>query len=194
MAVTTIPHVDEDRRFTAHLGMYITLAAMAMFFFTLFMIYAAIRTRLGGYLGVETRGIPFILATVNTLVLAVSSGAYQYGLRSIRRGHPDLLRRWTTVTMVLGLGFLVSQGTMWAIFIGRNVLPSTEVFGAIFFTLTGLHALHVVAALIVLGWIWIPALKGRWTARDHVPVEIGGLFWHFLGLVWLVMYVVIFIV
>ncbi len=192
MSVTTITNVDPDRRFTARLGMYIALAIMAMFFFTLFMIYAAIRTRLGGYLGVETRGIPFILATVNTLILAVSSGAYQNGLRSIRHGHQIQLMRWTTVTMVLGLLFLVSQGVMWVNFIGRNVLPSTGAFGAIFFTLTGLHALHVVAALIVLGWVWVPALRGRWTARDHGPVEIGGLFWHFLGLVWLAMYVVIF--
>ncbi len=194
MSVTTIPRVDLERRFTARLGMYIALAVMAMFFFTLFMIYAAIRTRLGGYLGVETGGLHFVLATVNTLILAVSSGAYHYGLQSIRLGHADRLRRWTTVTMLLGLGFLASQSIMWAIFVGRNVLPSTGAFGAIFFTLTGLHALHVIVALMVLGWVWVPALRGRWTALDHIPVEIGGLFWHFLGLVWLVMYVVIFIV
>lgn len=190
MSVLSLVPEDAEKRFTSRLGMYIVLASISMLFFTMFVMHTIIKTRMGGYLGVETGGKPFNIATFNTIIMALSSYAYWWAFRQTPGRDARRMRRGLTLTIVLGLTFLAMQLKLWQVFVGRNVLPSTEMFGAVFFMMTGLHGLHLIAALTLLGWISIQYYRDRLTLA---AIDAGGLLWHFLGALWLGMYIVIFI-
>jgi cytochrome c oxidase subunit 3/cytochrome o ubiquinol oxidase subunit 3 len=134
------------------------------------------------------------LVGANTFVLLTSSLTVVQALASIRGGSRSGLIRYLALTIVLGAAFLAGQGYEFATLYREGVTLRSSVFGSSFFTLTGFHGTHVLIGLIWAASTLIRALRGRYSAEGHVGVEVFGLYWHFVDIVWIVLFTIIYLV
>lgn len=178
---------------TAVMGMVFFLGAWSMMFAVFFLAYGFMRARLTSWPpeGVET--LPWKLPLGNTLVLLLSSASYQVGLRDVRaRGlRPGA---WLLGAALLGSLFLGLQGVLWRAMYARGLTPwSAGPYSSVFYGLTWLHAAHAVVGIFGVGYVAVRALMGKYSAARHLPVRLWGLYWHFVGAVWALMFVTIFV-
>ncbi len=135
--------------------------------------------------------LPVFVAGVNTAILLTSSFTMHWALQSIKRGNRAGLKAGLVLTFLMGLTFLLTQMLEYAR-IGFN--PSDGAFGTIFFGLTGLHGAHVFVGLTLLGMATVRAFRGHYTAEHHHGVEIPGIYWHFVDVMWIVVYSTIYLI
>ncbi len=129
---------------------------------------------------------------VTTVLLIGSSGTLQIGLRSFeRRGDVRALRRWTTVTLVLGTIFLANQIRE---FLTIDFFPSSHAYGSTYWFLTGFHAVHVAAGLVALVVILARTTASTFDRRDAPAATAIGYFWHFVDAVWAAVFVTLYLV
>jgi cytochrome c oxidase subunit 3 len=128
---------------------------------------------------------------VNTLLLVVSSLTAALGKRAIAHGQHTALRRWSGITLLLGLVFVFGQVYD---FTHSGMSPSDAAFGGVFFALIGFHALHVLAGVVILGLIELRALLGDFSEHNYTLVEIGTWFWYFVTGIWLVLFTSLYLV
>ena len=130
---------------------------------------------------------------LSTMLLIVSSATMQWALSGIRQGHQSQLRRGLSVTLVLGLVFLLIQMWCWIKWLDA-ISPfrgeSGEVRYALtnFFVLTGLHALHVIGGIVPMAIVTRNALRGRYRADYFSGVQYIAMYWHFLDVVWVILF------
>ena len=170
---------------TARLGMWVFLASEAMLFAGLIGAYLFLRTGKAGFesgAGVLERG----LVGANTCVLVLSSVTWTRALRAPDRA---TLVRWLAVTLLLGTAFLAIQSNEYAGLLSAGHLPRTNIFWACFFVLTGVHGLHVLGGLAALAWTGTRALRGA----GRLALELAGLYWHFVDLVWIVLFALLYL-
>ncbi len=132
------------------------------------------------------------LVGLNTLILVASSFLVVRALEAIRHDNQAGLRKNLVAVIVLGALFLAGQGYEWAALFRDEVTPSTP-FGAAFFTVTGIHGTHVFIGLIWAGLVLVHALTGAYSSSRQHGVEIFGLYWHFVDIVWIVLFTVIYL-
>ena len=129
---------------------------------------------------------------VSTLLLVASSGTLIAAVRAARRGDADGLARYLAATVLLGLAFLAVQTGCWIAWIGpmRDAVGQAERRFLLtgFYVLTGMHALHVIGGLVPLAVITRRARAGRYTRDFHPGVIYTAMYWHFLGVIWIVLY------
>jgi heme/copper-type cytochrome/quinol oxidase subunit 3 len=131
-------------------------------------------------------GVPALqLALPNTVILIVSSGTMWWGEVGIRNGNQGRLRLGLLVTLVLGLTFLTIQGVEYS---RKTFTPASSAYGSLFFTITGFHGAHVFAGLLMNVVIQVRAWLGHFTARRHLAVSNIALYWHFVDVVWIVVF------
>lgn len=186
------PRAKED--FTQVLGMIVALGAWAMMFGALFFVYAGIRSGSRVWPPPGLPPIPVALPAVNTLVLAASSACLILGTRALARGNRKALPGWVLGAFVLGSAFLGLQFKVWRDLWLAGLLPSGGAFATVFYGLTVLHAAHVLAGLVVLGVIFVRALRGGYTEHNVVRVRVAGMFWHFVDVVWILMFVALYLI
>jgi cytochrome c oxidase subunit 3 len=172
---------------------------MALFLLSLSILFLA---SIIGYLIVRARadvwpppGMPHLPRGlwVSTIVLLISSGTMHAALTAIRRGNAGALIGTMLITTLLGVVFLVSQVINWAWLIAIHATAGKDLYLFLFYLLTGLHGAHVIGGLIALTVVTVKAFRGRYTAADHGGVKLTAIYWHFLDVVWLVMFVVMFL-
>jgi heme/copper-type cytochrome/quinol oxidase subunit 3 len=177
--------------------MWVFLAGDAMSFGTLLAGYGAVRFGSSDWpnpqeiLGIEISG-------VMTFILILSSVAMVKGLSAAR--HDDLagFRKWIGLTVVGGVIFLAGQLVIeWPHFmhkgLGFTSNPwGSSLFGTTFFIITGFHGLHVTGGVIYLACIWLRGRGGVYNSHNYNPVEIAGLYWHFVDLVWIMVFTFIY--
>ena len=134
--------------------------------------------------------LPVFVAGVNTAILLTSSFTMHWALQSIKRGNRAGLKAGLVLTLVMGTAFLVTQMIEYAR-VGFN--PSDGSFGTIFFGLTGLHGAHVFVGLTLLAVATTRAFRGHYTPEHHHGVEIPGIYWHFVDVMWIVVYATIYL-
>jgi heme/copper-type cytochrome/quinol oxidase subunit 3 len=134
-----------------------------------------------------------LLPSAMTVLLFVSSIPMFYADRKIRRGDITRLRIGLVVTFVLGASFLVVQAFEYRDKL-QEVRPGTNAYASSFYTITGLHGLHVLAGLILIAWTLFRARRGIVSRRHHVGVEVTALYWHFVHLAWLVIFASLYLV
>ncbi len=175
------------------LGMFLFIASEAMLFGSFFTAYFFVRVvnpdaepwPLPPY------HLPVFVAGVNTAILVTSSFSMHWALQSIKRGNRNGLKAGLVLTFFMGLAFLLTQMLEYAR-IGFN--PSDGAFGTIFFGLTGLHGAHVFVGLTLLAVAMRRAFKGHFTPEHHQGVEIPGIYWHFVDVMWIVVYATIYLI
>ncbi len=184
----------ESRR-TSFVGMVMALASWTMLFVALFFAYAVLRLHATTWPPDGLAPLPKALPFLNTLVLLASSVVLNRGTGLHAERTPGALRRAILVTMGLGAFFLVLQLAVWIpLWQGGFRIDNTGTYGSIFYGLTVFHALHVLAGLVALGVLLPGAFQGRLTSGRSSSVRLSAMFWHFVDLVWVVMFVAVYLV
>lgn len=175
------------------LMMWIFLASDVMFFGTLIGTYLVYKGRsLTGPYPLEVLDIP--LTTVSTFVLLMSSFLMVLALNSLRQDDIPKFRLWTFGVAFFGAVFLGFQVYEFSHFVDLGLTLSGNLFGTTFYVLTGTHGVHVTIGVIWLLSILIHSYVKPWTSKDEVYLEVAGLYWHFVDIVWIVIFTVIYLV
>jgi cytochrome c oxidase subunit 3 len=166
------------------LGMFLFIASEVMLFGSFFTAYFFVRVANGEPWPTPGHHLPVFVAGMNTIILVTSSFTMHWALQSIKRGNRAGLQAGMVLTFLLGLTFLLTQVREYSR-IGFS--PSTDAFGTIFYCLTGLHGAHVFVA------VTIRAFRGHYSAEAHHGVEIPGIYWHFVDVMWIVVFTTVYI-
>jgi cytochrome c oxidase subunit III len=183
------PHYS-SRILPATLGMYLFIASEIMLFGSFFTAYFFVRIVNGVPWPTPPFELPVFVATINTFILMTSSATMHWATVSIKRGNVWGMRAGLLLTFLMGLSFLTSQlyEYMRAGFnLGDGAFPT------IFFCLTGLHGCHVFVGLTILAFMTIRAFRGHFSAEHHHGVEIGGIYWHFVDVMWIVVFTTVYL-
>ncbi|HEU5066328.1 MAG TPA: cytochrome c oxidase subunit 3 [Gaiellaceae bacterium] len=176
---------------SATLGMLLFIASEIMLFGSFFTIYFFVRVvNNAPEWPPEGFHLPVFVAGVNTAILLTSSFTMHWALQAIKRGNRAGLQAGLVLTLALGLTFLLTQIREYS---RIGFAPSDGAFGSVFFGLTGLHGAHVFVGLTLLTFATIRAFRGHFTAGSHYGVEIPGIYWHFVDVMWIVVYTTVYI-
>ena len=175
------------------LMMWIFLASDTMFFGTLIGTYLVYKGRsLVGPYPIEVLDIP--LTTVSTFVLLMSSFLMVLALHALRQDDTFRFRLWTFGVAFFGAIFLGFQVYEFAHFVDLGLTMQGNLFGTTFFVLTGTHGVHVTIGVIWLLSILVHSFVKPWSSKDEVYLEVAGLYWHFVDVVWIVIFTVVYLV
>ncbi len=177
----------EQAEGTGRFGMWLFLLALSILFAASLVGILIVRFKVGAWRPEGFPGLPGGL-WVSTLLILGASASVHLSLLKARAGEIPGLVRALGVTLVLGLVFLMLQGLNWWHFVRDGAVAQGTLFGFSFYVLTGLHALHVLGGLIQTGTMIVFARRGRYDAEHHGPIEYGAMYWHFLDIVWLILY------
>ena len=177
------------------LGMYFFIASEVMLFGSFFSAYFFARVVVGGDTGWPPEGyeLPVYLAFLNTVILVTSSFTMHWALQSVKRGNRSGLIAGLTLTFLLGLTFLLIQAREYT---RLGFAPYDNAFGSTFYGLTGLHGLHVFVGLNLLLYALIRSTKGHFgpETEKHLGVELPGIYWHFVDVMWIIVYVTVYVI
>ncbi|UCF68351.1 MAG: cytochrome c oxidase subunit 3 [Acidobacteriota bacterium] len=183
----------QPRSFDAGLfGMMLFLASLTMMFGAGLVAYLAIRWQAPQWPPPATPPLPRGM-WLSTVVIVACSAALHWALMRVRARDPKGLVRGLTLGLVLAGAFLLFQTVNWVSLITRGVTARADLFGFTLFVLTGLHAAHVIGGLVPLVLVNYRARRGFYTPSKSSGLVYCGLYWHFLGAVWLVMFSVLYI-
>jgi cytochrome c oxidase subunit 3 len=188
-----IPYTVEARPetglFNGKLGIWLFLASEVMLFGALFSSYVLLRVSAPQWPhGFEILNVP--LATLNTIILISSSVTMVMSWASLVMKRFDRFKLFMGLTILLALSFLFVKGFEYGTKFEHGLYPSQSTFLAVYFTLTGLHGLHVVGGIIVNSYLWGVGSRMWKTEPERFTnrVEIAGLYWHFVDLVWIFLF------
>jgi cytochrome c oxidase subunit 3 len=172
------------------LGMYLFIGSEIMLFGSFFTAYFFVRVAAGTPWPTPPFHIPVFVALINTCILVTSSGTIHWATTAIKRGNVWGMRAGMLLTFLMGLAFLVSQGREYS---RAGFAPKDGAFATIFYCLTGLHGAHVFVGLSILLFMTIRAFRGHFSAEHHHGLEIGAIYWHFVDVMWIVVYLTVYI-
>jgi cytochrome c oxidase subunit 3 len=186
------PRAREE--FTSSLGMLIFLASWGMMFAGLFFAYGFARSKAVVWPPAGAPQLPIGLPAINTAVLVASSAAFVQGISALRRGRRGAFRVAVGVTLVLGVLFLALQLLLWRRVAASGLGVADGSYGAVFYVFTAFHALHVLVGVGILLWVFLRSLGGAYTEHNTINVRMCAMFWHFVDVVWLLMFLTIYVI
>jgi cytochrome c oxidase subunit 3 len=200
------PYDDfEQQREAAALGMWVFLGAEIIFFGAIVLAFVYSRSAFPQQFAAASNQTKVVLGTINTAVLLTSSLFVALAVRDARKERRGGTGLWLLLAAVLGCAFLGIKITEYAEEIREGLLPGTgfriegvdrsrgELFFTFYFVMTGLHALHVLIGVGLLLVIAGKAFAGRFTKENHNMVEVGGLYWHFVDVVWIFLFPLLYL-
>jgi len=175
------------------IGFWTFMASECLFFGTLISTYMVYKnSSVQGPFPDEILDIP--LTTISTFVLLMSSLAMVLALDGVQRGKRGLTIAWLATVILLGLVFLGFQAYEFTHFVHEGLTIQRNVFGSAFFVLTGFHGVHVAGGVIWLTTLLTLAIRGKLPPERALAVEIAGLYWHFVDIVWIVIFTLIYLI
>jgi heme/copper-type cytochrome/quinol oxidase subunit 3 len=173
--------------------MWLFLASDCLFFGSLIAAYLLYRERsLVGPYPDDLFDIPF--TSVSAFVLLMSSVSMVLALAAIQRGNVRGMQIWLFTTAILGTLFVSGQAYEFTNFYREGLSLHTNLFGTTFFVLTGFHGAHVTVGILILLSIFTVSLQGRISQKNSLDVELAGLYWHFVDIVWIVIFTLIYLI
>ena len=173
--------------------MWLFLASECLFFGSLIAAYLLYRNKsLTGPYPEDLFDIPF--TSVSSFVLLMSSVSMVLALAAIQRGDQWGLRVWLATTALLGILFLSGQAFEFTEFNREGLSLSTNMFGTTFFVLTGFHGAHVTVGVLIMLSLLAMALRGKLTPAKSLNVELAGLYWHFVDIVWIAIFTLVYLI
>ena len=196
LKMARFPEVDlHPNWFTAlndrKLGMWIFLGSEVMFFGSLIGAFIGFKLHDGFEEASEVLSLP--LATLGTSVLIVSSFAVVMALEALQSDDRRVFRNWMLVTLALGTLFVGIQAFEWYELFDHG-LDAGTIFGSSFFLTTGFHGLHVIGGVVWMSLLLGRASRGEYSSQNYLGVELFGLYWHFVDVVWIVLFTVIYLI
>jgi len=185
------PAANQSSRVDARtLGMFLFIASEIMLFGSFFTAYFFVRVAAGTPWPTPPYELPVFVAGMNTIILVTSSFTMHWALQAIKRGNRAGMQAGLVLTLALGLTFLLTQAREYS---RIGFAPHDGAFGSAFYGLTGLHGAHVAVGLTLLTFATVRAFRGHFTPEDHRGVEIPGIYWHFVDVMWIVVYTTVYI-
>lgn len=193
-------HYDTLERQTqaATFGMWLFLGSEVLFFSGLFAVYWAMRAHYGDVFLEAARHSKLAIGTTNTFILLVSSYFVAMAASAPKRGSSNRTAAWCLlVAVALGLAFLVLKGIEYTEHFHEGIYPAGlyhsqelpqeggRMFFTLYFFMTGLHAIHVGIGIGLLLWLARRVSRGDFDAEYHTPLELGGMYWHLVDIIWL---------
>jgi len=176
-------------------GTIIWLSSELMFFAGLFAMYFTARARAVDGWPPEPTELNLPYATVFTIILVASSFTCQFGVFSAEQGNVYGLRRWFTITFVMGLAFVLGQANEYRILVTEHhTTISSSTYGSVFFLTTGFHALHVIGGLVAFIFLLIRSTMGRFTPAQATSAIVVSYYWHFVDVVWVGLFATIYLI
>ena len=173
------------------LGMLLFIISEVMVFGAFFTAYFFIRVVQGQEWPAQGDELPKLIAGVNTAILVMSSFTLHWAEVSIKAGNRRGLQAGIFTTLMLGVTFLFIQINE---YVNVGFAPQDSAQATIFYGLTGLHGAHVFIGLLLLLTVTIRAFRGHFSPQEHRGVEIPGIYWHFVDVMWIVVYLTVYIV
>jgi cytochrome c oxidase subunit III len=196
----------EQQRESASIGMWLFLVTEILLFGALFAVYAIYRLKFPQAFLEASAKMDWELGTVNTVILAVSSVTMGLAVSAAKKGNRNGILAFLTLTAILGVVFLGVKGFEYSHHWSANDVPGAhftwdavgdlpakgtpglgreaQLFFFMYFFMTGTHAVHMVVGLGLLAWMWITSYQRKYSKDYYNPVEMTGLYWHFVDLVW----------
>jgi cytochrome c oxidase subunit 3 len=197
--VTAAPAIDTSqihsltRPNMVSVGTIVWLSSELMFFAALFAMFFSIRS--ADYAQWEEHfpmlNLPY--AAVFTTVLVLSSITCQLGVFAAERGDVHLLRRWFTLTFVMGLIFVLGQANEYRNLVAEGIKINSDGYGSVFYLTTGFHGLHVTGGLIAFIIYMIRTTMGRFTPAQATSAIVVSYYWHFVDVVWIALFFMIYL-
>jgi cytochrome c oxidase subunit 3 len=173
------------------LGMLLFIISEVMLFGAFFTAYFFIRVVAdAGWFPIDGKELPKVVAGVNTAVLVSSSFTMHWALEGARRGNRRAMQVGLLTTAMLGLTFLSVQVNE---YIHVGFAPQDNAQGTIFYGLTGLHGAHVFIGLTLLTFATTRAFRGHFSPKQHRGVEVPGIYWHFVDVMWIIVYSTVYL-
>jgi len=173
------------------LGMLLFIISEIMVFGAFFTAYFFIRVVIGAEWPANGTELPKLIAGVNTAILLSSSVTVHWALESAKKGNRFGLQAGILTTLLLGATFLFIQVNE---YVHIGFAPQDHAQGSIFYGLTGLHGAHVFVGLTLLLFTTIRAFRGHFSPEEHRGVEVPGIYWHFVDVMWVIVYTSVYII
>jgi cytochrome c oxidase subunit 3 len=192
--------------YAARFGMWLFLSTEVLLFAGLFVSYAVYRYLYPQSFALASRHLDLTMGTINTIVLITSSLTAALAIHFVRVGKPKVAVGMLVFTLLCACAFLVIKyfeyrhkfevGTLPGKYYTNTELtaPGAPMYFAIYFLSTGLHAFHVIIGMGVLTWVLVQTIKGRFSPVYYTPVELGGLYWHLVDLVWIFLFPLLYLI
>jgi cytochrome c oxidase subunit 3 len=206
----------DNQKEAATLGMWAFLAQEVLFFGGLFLVYALYRNLYYPVFEASSHHLNWKLGAFNTAVLICSSLTMAMAVHAAALGHGRQAMGWLIATIVLGAAFLgvkvVEYHDKWT----HGLVPGlhwgppetvaeelhlsvadalhAQLYFSLYFAMTGLHALHMIIGMPILGWLAWHASRGRFGPEYHTPVEMTGLYWHFVDIIWIFLFPLLYLI
>ena len=205
----------EQQRDASSLGMWLFLATEIMFFGGMFCAYLIYRYWYYNEFAAGSRSLNLVIGTVNTAVLICSSLTVALAVRAAQTGKRRLLVMLLTATMFLGLVFLGVKGYEWKEKFEEHHVPGysfnvddiiqkypqlhidpahAQLFFSLYFAMTGMHALHMVVGVGLFAFLTFLAWRGKYGPDYYTPIENAGLYWHFVDIVWIYLFPLLYLI
>jgi cytochrome c oxidase subunit III len=205
----------DQQRDAVSLGMWLFLATEIMFFGGMFCAYLVYRNSYFNEFAAGSRSLDLKLGTINTAVLICSSLTVALSVRAAQLGKRMTVVVLLLLTIVFGFVFLGIKGVEWHDKYVEHHIPGAsfnaddlvkdypqipidqaheQIFFSLYFAMTGLHALHMIIGIGIFVWLTYTAWKGRYGPEYHAPIEIGGLYWHFVDIVWIYLFPLLYLI
>jgi len=205
----------EQQHNAASLGMWLFLGTEIMFFGGMFLAYLVYRMWYYNEFAAGSRSIDIYLGATNTAVLICSSLTVALAVRAAQLGKRKLLVTLLLITLLFGVAFLAIKGIEWYDKYEEHHIPGpsfsaqdliekypqlhidprpTQIYFSLYFAMTGLHALHMIVGVILFSFITYKAWKGSYTPEYNTPVELSGLYWHFVDIVWIYLFPLLYLI
>ena len=191
---------------TAMSGMWLFLVTEVLFFGGLFLLYMVYRAQHPVGFALASSHAELGIGTINTVILLTSSAVYSYGLGQAEKGDNRRLFWACLLVILLGVSFLALKGYEWKLDFDKNLFPGpsfsitgaeagpAQLFWCFYFFATALHGIHMLFGVGFVSWIAWGARRVRFSPAYSTPVEVVGLYWSFVDMVWLVLYPLIYLV
>jgi cytochrome c oxidase subunit 3 len=195
-----------DQKEAATLGMWVFIAQEVMFFGGLFLAYTIYRALYPRAFAEAAHHLDWKLGAFNTAVLIGSSLTMALAVHAAALGHRKKIVRNLLLTIALGAVFLGVKVVEYADKFEHHLVPgpgfrfdgsdprAAQVFYSLYFAMTGLHALHMIIGIPIIAIIALLARKGRYSPAYHTPVEMTGLYWHFVDIVWIFLFPLLYLI
>ncbi len=175
-------------------GTIIWLSSELMFFAGLFAMYFTARARATEGWPPEPTELNIPYALVVTLILVSSSFTCQIGVFAAEEGNVYGLRRWFSITFILGLLFVLGQGYEYLQLVEEGTTISSSTYGSVFYLATGFHGLHVIGGLVAFVFLLIRSTMGRFTPAQATAAIVVSYYWHFVDVVWIGLFTTIYFI
>ncbi len=204
-----VAHHFEDadqQREAVTLGMWAFLVTESMFFGGLFAAYTVYRSAYFEAFAEGSRHLDILLGTVNTAILIGSSLTMALAVQAAQESRREAQVRFLLLTILLGLAFLGIKAVEYGHKFEQHLVPgrffawpgplasNVQLFFSFYFAMTGMHAVHMVVGIGLLTWLLVQARGGRFSAAYYNPVEVSGLYWHFVDIVWIFLFPLLYLI